>query len=125
LHIYDFWSKRYQHVTDPELVFTDIPAHGCKLVRICGVGAPLQLVGDTLHISQGAEIASIHLEDEKLVVETVDMGRRVEGELWFWLPNAPKTATCNGEPVVIEDKTEDIYALHLQFTGKGRVEVVI
>jgi alpha-galactosidase len=125
LHVFDFWSKRYQHVTDPELVFTDIPAHGCKLLRVCDVGSTPQLVGDTMHISQGAEISSMFLEQDKLVIETVDMDRRVEGVLWLWLPNAPKTATCNGEPVVIEDKTEGIYSLHLQFTGKGRLEVVI
>lgn len=125
LHVFDFWSKCYQHVTDPELVFTDIPAHGCKLLRVCDVGSTPQLVGDTLHISQGAEISSMFLEQDKLVIETVDMDRRVEGVLWLWLPKSPKTATCDGEPVVIEDKTEGIYSLNLKFTGKGRVEVVI
>jgi hypothetical protein len=65
------------------------------------------------------------LEQDKLVIETVDMDRRVEGVLWLWLPKSPKTATCDGERVVIEEKGKEIYAIHLRFTGKIRVEVLL
>jgi alpha-galactosidase len=123
LHVFDFWSRHYWRVTDPEKAFAGIPAHGCKLLRVCEVGSTPQLVGDTLHISQGVEISSLRLEEGSLVIETVDMGRHVEGKLWFWLGEVPKLATCNGERVSIEDKEEGIYTLHVSFTRKGRVEV--
>ena len=104
LNVFDFWTKKYQRTKDPEMVFAGVPPHGCKLLRVCEVGSTPQLVGDTLHISQGAEISTLFLGQGKMVIETVDMNRRVEGELWLSLPKAPKMATCNGEHVVIEDK---------------------
>ena len=82
-----------------------------------------QLVGDTLHISQGAEIAAWKVEGEQLSIETVDMGRRVQGELWLALARMPEVVTCNGEQVELMDKGKGIFALHLEFTGKARVEV--
>ena len=64
LHVFDFWSGHYHHVTDPQIVFPGLPAHGCKLLRVCEVAETPQLVGDTLHISQGAEIAAWKVEGE-------------------------------------------------------------
>ena len=82
-----------------------------------------QLVGDTLHISQGGEIASWQVKGESLLIETVDMGRQVVGELWLALERAPGMVACNGEAVNVEHIGEGIYALQLRFFGKGRVEV--
>ncbi len=123
LHVFDFWAGHYHHVTDSQIVFPGLPAHGCKLLRVCEVAKTPQLVGDTLHISQGAEIAAWKVEGEQLSIETVDMGRRVEGDLWLALARLPVGVTCNGERVDVKEKGEGIYALHLEFTGKGRVEV--
>jgi hypothetical protein len=123
LHVFDFWTRQYWREDNDEMIFIGVPAHGCKLLRVSEVGATPQLVGDTMHISQGAELSSIHLQGEKLMIETVDLNRRVEGELWFSLPDAPESATCNGERVVVEDKGNGIYAFHLQFMGEGRVEI--
>jgi len=125
LYVYDFWEGHYWRVTDPHRLFPGIPAHGCKLLRVCEVSAEPQLVGDTLHLSQGAELASMRMKQGRLVLETVDMGRRVEGDLWFSLPEPPKSASCNGEPVVVEDKGEGIYAVHVKFAGMGRVEIIL
>ena len=125
LHVFDFWRKKYKRTPDPEMVFAGVPPHGCKLLRICEVGSTPMLVGDTLHISQGAEISSMRLEEEKLVIETLDMNRRVEGELWLSLPKAPKMATCNGERVNIDDMGEELYIFHLQFIDIGRVEIIL
>lgn len=124
MHVFDFWMKKYQRTKEPEMVFMTVPPHGCKLLRVCEAESAPQVVGDTLHISQGAELSSMFLEDEKLVIETVGMDQRVEGELWLSLPKVPKSATCNGEQVVVEDKGEGIYIFHLQFTRIGRVEIL-
>ena len=125
LHVCDFWTRQYLRTAEPEMVFAGVPSHGCKLLRVCEVGSTPQLVGDTLHISQGAEFSSMILEGEKLDIETVDMHRRVEGELWLSLPKAPTAATCNGEQVVVEDKGEGVFALYVGFIGKGKVEVIL
>jgi alpha-galactosidase len=125
LHMFDFWSGEYQRVSAPELVFTSVPAHGCKLLRVCQVGEGIQIVGDTLHISQGLEINKLILDGERLVVETMDMGRQVEGDLWLLLGLEPKEASCNGEWVSIEQKGEEVYALKVGFMGKGRIDIMV
>ena len=125
LHVFDFWNRKYWCTKDNYMVFPELPSHGCKLLRACQVGECPQLVGDTLHITQGAEIASWQVEGERLLIETVDMGRRVEGKLWLALSRSPVLVTCNGEAVKVEDMGEGIYALHLQFTSKARLEIVL
>jgi alpha-galactosidase len=125
LHVFDFWTGHYRRATEPQMMFSGIPAHGCKLLRVCEVSVEPQLVGDTLHISQGAEIASKRIGQGRLVLETVDMDRRVEGNLWFWSPSMPKRASCNQERVVIDEKGENIYSLYVHFMSKGNIEIFL
>ncbi|OGN92438.1 MAG: hypothetical protein A2Z71_09650 [Chloroflexi bacterium RBG_13_50_21] len=123
VYVFDFWRRKAWRTNNNNMVFPDVPAHGCKLLRVCVVVQEPQLVGDTLHISQGGEIASWQVKGESLLIETVDMGRQVVGELWLALERAPGMVACNGEAVNVEHIGEGIYALQLRFFGKGRVEV--
>ena len=123
LHVFDFWTGQYRDMTETEMMFPDVPAHGCKLLRVCEQREAPRLVGDTLHISQGAEIASWQVVADRLVIETVDMGRQVEGILWLALVNSPLEANCNEEAIDVEDLGEGIYGLRLRFFCKGRIEV--
>lgn len=125
MHVFDFWSRRYWRISYPMMVFPDVPAHGCKYLRVCEVGEEPQLVGDSMHISQGVEIDSWRFEGDALRIETVNMGRQVQGELWLAMPRMPRMATCNGEEVKVKDKGEGIYAVHVEFNGKGKVEVLL
>lgn len=119
LHIFDFWDRQYQRVSQPKLVFSAVPAHGCKLLRVCQVDDALQLVGDTLHISMGAEIETICLEGTRLVIEMLDLGRKLDGELWFWSSQAIDSAICAGEPVEVIDRGGGIFTLPLRLDAKG------
>ena len=121
LHVFDFWSRKYYRVTGPELVFPEVPAHGCKLLRVCEAMACPQLVGDTLHISQGVEIASWRVQDGNIIIETINLDRQVGGELLLWLPREPANATCNDDPVTIEAMGNGIYAIPLAFHGRSKV----
>jgi len=121
LHIFDFWSGQYHYVTDPEMVFTAMPAHSCKLLRVCEAMAMPQLVGDTLHISQGLEIASWQVQHDQVVIESIDLGRQVGGELWLWLPREPVNATCNRDSVTCVGKGDGIYAIPLSFLGRSKI----
>jgi alpha-galactosidase len=123
LHVFDFWSRKYWRTNNNNLVFPDLPAHGCKLLRVCIVNETPLLVGDTMHISQGAEIASWRMKGEGLVIETIDMGRQVEGMFWLALDRTPGSVTCNGELVRVEEAGEGVFGLDLKFMGAGRVEV--
>ncbi len=124
LHVFDLWTRRYWRVTEPNLVLPNVPAHGCRLLRVSEVERVPQLVGDTLHISQGAEIASMHISGDRLVIDTMDLGHKVEGELWLSLPNQPRKATCKQQDIQIELKREGIYAFPVQFMGMGKLEII-
>jgi alpha-galactosidase len=114
LHVFDFWERQYQLVTQPEMVFAHLPAHACKLLRLCQVERVPQLVGDTLHISQGLEFSSMRVVDKITVLETIDMGRRVQGEIWLALEKPPGEVRCNGQCLRMEDKGQGIYTLVVQ-----------
>jgi alpha-galactosidase len=124
VYVFDFWAARGWQTAEAELVFPEIPAHGCRLLRICELDedAPA-LVGDTLHITQGLEIAGWQAESKRLELWTVDMGREVSGSLWLRLPVRPVRAECNGEEVAVEQEGEGVYRLDVNFTGQGRVKL--
>jgi alpha-galactosidase len=124
VYVFDFWAGRGWPTNEAELVFPEIPAHGCRLLRICALeaGAPT-LLGDTLHITQGLEIERWQSGPQRLDLWTVDLGRAVQGSLWLMLPRRPLSATCLGERVEVEQEGEGVYRLDVNFTGQGRVEV--
>lgn len=124
LHMFDFWDQTYQRVTETEITFKHVPAHGCKLLRLCKVEDTPQLVGDMLHISQGIEISSVRIVDDALEIETIDLGRKVTGELWFALDSAPHEVICNGEKIVVEEMGRSVYKLRLDFLGKAQFRIV-
>jgi alpha-galactosidase len=123
MHVFDFWDQKYQRVTEPELVFKQVPAHGCKLLRLCETGPIPQLVGDTLHIGQGLELNSMRIVDNAMEIETIDLGRRVAGNLWFKFDIAPKAAFCNGEIVNLDEKGHGLYAISVQFMRKAKIQI--
>ncbi len=125
LHVFDFWQGEYRLASGPELVFTQVPAHGCKLLRLSEVGEAPQLVGDTLHISQGMEVESMRIADYEVTIETIDLGRRVEGEVWLALPALPGEACCNGEQVNVEEMGQGVYRMQLEYRGKAEIVIIL
>jgi len=114
LHVFDFWDEVYRRVNQPEIVFQHVSAHGCKLLRISQVSKSPQLVGDTLHVSQGREVTLLRIVEGSLEIETIDMHRRVQGELWISLENSPREARFNREPVDIRSRGEGVYSLKVE-----------
>jgi alpha-galactosidase len=113
LHIYDFWDDGYIQPTWPEVCFEALAAHGCKLLRICQAGIGPQLVGDNLHISMGMEIESIRTEGTTLIIDTLDLGRKLEGKVCVFLDAEMKVALFNGQQVPIEMQAQGIYSVNI------------
>jgi hypothetical protein len=113
LHLFDFWQREHQFTEATEVVYESVPAHGCKLVRVCEAGEGIQVVGDTLHISQGIELVILRIVDDCLEIETVEMGRHVEGELWLSLKEEPCEAMFNGVQAVLEQQDEGVYLVKI------------
>jgi len=124
VYIFDFWAQHLWQTTEEELIFAEIPAHGCCLLRICAaeVGVP-SLLGDTLHITQGLEITEWKPTAGRLEFRTLDMGRQVSGSLWLRLSDQPIKAVCNGIPLDLVEDGQDIYRLPLDFTGNAQVDL--
>jgi hypothetical protein len=87
-HLFDFWNRAYRQIAEPEVVLQNIAPHGCRLLRILPADGRPALVGDTLHITSGLEVDAWQIRDNQLELGVGDLGRRVRGELWFWLPHA-------------------------------------
>jgi hypothetical protein len=109
IHVFDFWDQQYHQATWPDVRFDALAAHGCKLLRLCQVGAAPQLVGDTLHISMGLEIDSIWIEGNRLFISLVDLGRKLQGQLWLFLDVEIMEAYVNEKQVPIQPLGQGVY----------------
>jgi hypothetical protein len=122
LHIFDFWQKSHRIAGTGEIDLGQIPSHGCRLLRVCKVEDRPLLVGDTLHITQGCELASWQVTGRTLQINTIDLGRRVEGSLWLSLPGKLNSATCGTAPSGFE-KEDQLYRLPLDFRGRAGIMI--
>jgi hypothetical protein len=71
------------------------------------------------------ELRTTWQNDGILLIDTIDLGRWVSGELWLSLPKEPITVTCYGEGVEVKVQQDGIYALQLGFLNKARIEVLL
>jgi hypothetical protein len=128
IFVFDFWAQRGWLTQVAELTFPEIPAHDCRLLRISvmepGSLFP-QLLGDTLHITQGLEIAAWQAGPERLELQTLDLGRQAEGALWLALPAPPLFASCNDMPLQADAMGECVYRIPLTFTGCAKIELML
>jgi alpha-galactosidase len=123
LHGFDFWENRYFSCKAGLLEFKQIPAHGCKLLRFCVMDGSPCVVGDTLHISQGAEWAESCRNEMLWEVKTIEMKREVRGALWLWLPEKPKIIQANGVEIPFAVEEGNIVQVPLNFNGKVIIEI--
>ena len=123
LHIFDFWAKTHTTVAAGELHLGNLPAHGCKLLRICRAGSAPVLIGDTFHITQGLEIESWRLEGKALTITTLDLQRDVDGAIWIILPGQITSASCNSLPINVSSEGDSMCKLELQFRGRANITV--
>jgi alpha-galactosidase len=123
LLVFDYWQEEIAQTEAAEMVYQGVPPHGCKLLRVCEVSDQPQLGGDTLHISMGAELESLRIAGEKIEIDTINMGRKVEGQLWMRLDRVPGQVMCNGKPADVKVAEDGIYAMQLQFLDVGRIKI--
>jgi hypothetical protein len=131
LHVFDFWEQSYRRHTGPRLPLGLLEPHASRLLRLCQAEQAAlvpSLVGDTLHITQGLEIAGWEAAERSARITLHDLGRRVEGELWLHLPGAERAgrmpeATCGGKSCPVRHMGSEVYAVEVQAQGSAVVEV--
>ena len=69
-------------------------------------------LGSDLHLAQGLELAGWQDGEKQLGIE-FSLGRKASGKIFLSLPWQPESATCNGEPCLVEDLGDGIYTLRL------------
>lgn len=131
LHVFDFWRRRYRLHTGPRLELGRLAPHASRLLRL-SPAEPAQpvpsLVGDTLHISQGLEIAGWQAQERKLRITLRDLGRRAEGELWLHVPaagggNGAPSASCGDRPCPVRSVGAELYAVEVRASGAMQIVV--
>ena len=110
----EFWSGQLGLLKPHRpLTFANVPAHGVAVVaaRAFNPDKPTYL-GSDLHLAQGLELAGWQDDEKQLDIE-FSLGRKASGKIFLSLPWQPESATCNGEPCLIEDLGDGIFTLRL------------
>jgi alpha-galactosidase len=122
-HVFDFWNRRYRVHTGRELELADIPAHGCRLLRIAKNDGKPTVVGGTFHITCGGEVEGVTVTKKGATFTIGALGRSAEGELWVWLPGQITSATVGKKNIPVVKRTDNVWALNLSIKGKTSVSV--
>jgi alpha-galactosidase len=124
LHVFDFWSQTYQLHQGKNIDLGVIPAHGCKVLRICPADGGPALVGDTLHITQGGEIESWKVSADDLQFKVMDLNRKASGDIYLWLPEEPIEVLQDGASIPVKFCADRVYGLHLSLHGTAVISIL-
>ena len=101
----------------------EMEPHACRLFRITYIsGSPL-LVGSSLHITQGCEVASFRARGRAAEIVLADLKRTVEGEIVLLLPSAPKRALLGRTALAPRDMGGGAWAFRV--TARGRTVITV
>jgi alpha-galactosidase len=123
LHVFDFWNQTYQLHQGKNIDLGILPAHGCKVLRICPADGKPTLVGDTLHIIQGGEIENWKTSTDGVQFRIMDLGRKAVGDVYLWLPVEPVEVLLDGERIPAQLYTDQVYRLHLTLHGAATISI--
>lgn len=122
-HVFDFWDSTYRLHSGRYIDLPGIPAHGCRMLRVCENTGKPTVVGGTLHIICGGEVQTLKAGKGELTLTISDLGRIAEGELWIWLPGQITSAKAGKSTIPVRKRTDNVWALNLSVRGKTTVTV--
>ncbi|NMC30662.1 MAG: alpha-galactosidase [Pelolinea sp.] len=110
----DFWNERIMRSEGGNSLgcFT-IPAHGCVLLAVRSAQNEDQYLGSNLHFSQGMEVTKWSVRKKETVL-TLDAHRRTCGDVYLFIPAAPKAVESSEDIVNFEMLSDGIYRLRVQ-----------
>lgn len=122
-HLFDFWSGEYRLHRGANVELGPIPAHGCRLLRLCrNDGAPC-VAGSTLHITQGGEVDRFSVSGRKASISVMDLGRAARGEILVWLPKKLRTATVKGRTVPVREMAGNAWRIQVEAKAAFSVDL--
>ncbi|MCC6190470.1 MAG: alpha-galactosidase [Anaerolineales bacterium] len=120
----EFWEGAcWRLAPGASLRLPSIPAHGVRLValRPCLAAVP-DLVGSSLHFSQGGEISQWAVEGRRLTF-TIELDRHAEGQIWLALPAPPVAARSSERPAVMSECGPGVYSMWIKVNRTAHLSV--
>ncbi|MHA1793868.1 MAG: alpha-galactosidase [Promethearchaeota archaeon] len=124
-HVVDFWENKYvgSCYGNENIVFNNVPPHGCKLIRITEDAKDdkdVLLLGSTLHVLMGAlEIKKLSIlnDKKKLILEIEKMGIN-HGSIYVRVPTRIFLDETENKVKNVTDIAENIYKIDVGFKDK-------
>lgn len=123
LHVFDFWRETCEVSQDIRLDLGILPAHGCRLLRTCLVETKPQLIGSTLHITQGGEVDDIRTATGRTEIRLRSLGRQAEGALWFWTPGRVEKIRSGDNSLSFQEVEEGVIKIALDYSGEITLDI--
>ncbi len=116
----EFWTGELA-VVDKQHTFSQVPAHGVRLVAIRPV-RPFSYVGSDLHISQGMEIVNWVTDDNELEFQ-LNLGHHAEGNCYLWVEAPPRQVFQNGNPTSWQTLDEHLLQIPVSLQPETSIKV--
>jgi alpha-galactosidase len=122
-HLVDFWNQKYHRMEDSTLQFSQVPAHGVRMLGIRKASSIPMWVGDSLHISQGLLIKEWEVQSDQLdCVLEAETG--INGMAWIELPGALQEMILDTEKLEFDVVERNVVQFELAFHGTVRLRAV-
>jgi alpha-galactosidase len=117
----EFWTGEFLDLSET-LLFSQVPAHGCRLFTLRPLKGPAQYLGSSLHFSQGFELKTWQ-QKPRSIRFTVDLNHEMSGEVFLRLEQAPRQVLVSGQPSQLQYLQKKIYALPLEVKNSAEVHL--
>ncbi len=115
---YSYWEDKVRLIKANDPILIDkLPAHGVSLFAMRAVRDEPTYIGSNLHISMGLEVAAWEINETALECK-FKLPRKTEGSAYFYLPDPPKEAFLNAEPVNWAAQPDGIYMFPISMDRK-------
>jgi hypothetical protein len=118
----DPWERSAGLAAGPILHLPPTAAHGVRLLAVRPATGKPTWMGDTLHISQGRMVKAWRVEGNELHA-ILGIGRPRRGEVWVWLPGAPRQVVMDGKPVSAKAQGGGVFALEIETLEESELTI--
>lgn len=120
--VYSFWGSHVQIVKGGTLWREKLPPHSVLLLAVRSFTGQQQYVGSDLHISQGLEVKDWVVRNGS-VQTTIDLGRKGDGFIDFYLPSDPLHVKQEGIDLDVKALGSCIYRVALKFEKTAHLSI--
>lgn len=120
----EFWTGQIgQMGADAPLLLQDVPPHGVRVLAARAFTPQMPVyIGSSLHLSQGMEVSTWDWHKDS-VSFSFDVGHKLSGKAFLYLPKSPLGAWINGHPQMPQPCGQGMYAMNLDEARESEVHV--